>query len=247
MKPFTGPQNTSFSNIISMNNTHPTEATPAIPTPINSIGQAMMALLKSPARFIQSLHEDQSIKLPVTLTLFGLAALACYGLIVGSFSGGHQTWISALKISLGTLTSFVICMPSLFIFACLSGAEVTVRSVLGILSAILALTALLLVGFVPVAWVFSQSTDSLAFVGGLHLLFWLIAIGFALRLLTQLMKTLQIRDWRHIRIWMVMLILVSLQMSTTLRPLLGKSASPFPKEKKLFITHWANHLFHSTH
>jgi hypothetical protein len=228
-----------------MNNTNPTVTTPPILLPIHSIGQALMALLKSPARLIQALHADKSAKLPVGLGLFGLAALACYGLIVGSFSGGHQVWIAALKISLGTLTSFAICLPSLFIFACLSGAEVSVRSVLGILSAILALTALLLVGFVPVAWVFSQSTDSLAFVGALHLLFWLVAMGFALRLLERLLETLQIRDWRHIKLWMVMLILVSLQMSTALRPLLGKSDSPFPKDKKFFITHWAEHVFNS--
>ena len=195
---------------------------------------------------MQSLHEDPSIKLPAGLGLFGLAALACYGLTIGSFSGGHQTWIAALKISLGTITSFVICLPSLFIFACLSGAEVTLRSVLGILSAILALNALLLVGLIPVAWVFSQSTDSLALVGALHLLFWLVAIGFALRLLKRLLETLQIRDWRHIKIWMVILILVSLQMSTALRPLLGQSDSPFPKEKKFFITHWGEHIFNST-
>jgi hypothetical protein len=44
---------------------------------------------------------------------------------------------------------------------------------------------------------------------------------------------------------MVMLILVSLQMSTALRPLLGKSDSPFPKDKKFFITHWAEHVFNS--
>jgi len=39
----------------------------------------------------------------------------------------------------------------------------------------------LLIGFAPVAWLFSQSTESLLLMGALHLVFWLIATYFGLR------------------------------------------------------------------
>src|SRR5256885_11130618 len=47
----------------------------------------------------------------------------------------------------------------------------------------ISLTTVLLIGFAPVAWVFSESTKSLPAIGALHLIFWLIATYFGLRFL----------------------------------------------------------------
>ena len=139
----------------------------------------------------------------------------------------------------------LICLPSLFIFACLSGAEVTPawfggRARRGALRADGVAPSLVLR---RVAWVFSQSTDSVAFIGALHLVFWLIGLSFGLRLLRVLMDLLRVTDRAHIKVWSAIFILVSLQMTTALRPIVGTSDHWLPTEKKFFLVHWGDNLF----
>jgi hypothetical protein len=206
-------------------------------------GVIFEAMLKRPAQLVETLRQAQSFRLPLLLGGFALLALAAYGLVVGSFSGGVQ-WIAApLKISLGGLISMAICVPSLFIFTCLTGAEVTLRGVVGALCAALALTALMLIGLAPVVWVFSQSTDALVFMGMLHLIFWLIALSIGLKLMRTLMDLLRVQDHLHLKVWMTIFVLVTLQMTTALRPILGKSDHWLPTEKKFFVAHWLENMF----
>lgn len=214
---------------------------PPLPTPLvpeSGPAPIIEALLKRPATLIAALQQAKSARLAVCLAIFAVLALAAYGLVVGSFSGGQQLLAAPLKISLGALASLLICLPSLFIFACLTGADVSLRAVAGTACAVLALAALLLIGFAPVAWVFSQSTSSVAFIGALHLVFWLIGLGFGLRLLRMLMDQLRVGDRLHLKVWATIFILVSLQMTTALRPIVGTSERWLPAEKKFFVAHW---------
>ena len=43
-----------------------------------------------------------------------------------------------------------------------------------------------------------------------------------------------------IRVWTVIYLLVALQMTTALRPLLGKADTFLPPEKKFFLAHWSD-------
>lgn len=210
---------------------------PALPTDANP-GLILETLLKRPTQLLDALQQKGGGVLAAWLAVAALLFLAAYGLLVGTFSGGEQLLAAPLKISLGALFTMLICLPSLFIFACLTGAEVTLRGIVGVLCAALALAALLLIGFAPVAWVFSQSTESVAFIGTLHLLFWFIAVGFGLRLLRVFMDLLRVRDRAHLRVWTGIFILVSLQMTTALRPIVGKSPHYLPLEKRFFLEHW---------
>ena len=45
-----------------------------------------------------------------------------------------------------------------------------------------------------------------------------------------------------LNVWVVIFLLVALQMTTALRPILGKSDRFFPTEKKFFIGHWGDCL-----
>src|SRR5689334_11831016 len=145
--------------------------------------ELLETLLKHPGRIIYELHADRRRMLAAWFLLFALCGMATYGVVVGSLSGGAQLWIAPAKLALGTLLSVLICLPSLYIFSCLSGSDFCLRAVDGALAAAVCLSSFLLIGFAPVAWIFSQSTNSLAFMGILHLLFWLIGLSFGLRLL----------------------------------------------------------------
>src|SRR5438067_6146823 len=196
------------------------------------------ALLKFPGRIIYELHNNRRADLSGWLLALALVGMAAYGVVVGSFSGGAQMWIAPAKLVLGTLFSILICLPSLYIFAGLAGIDVRLRTVIGVLFAAVALSALLLIGFAPVAWIFSQSTDSIPFMGGLHLILWLIAIGFGLRLIGAMGRLLAGSAGGQMKLWNLIFILVCLQMTTTLRPIIGRSDRVLPGEKKFFLTHW---------
>lgn len=223
----------------------PDQPTPIPPLALDSSPAAIVeALLKRPANLIAALQETRSTRITLQLIFVALLALAAYGLVVGSFSGGKQVLAAPLKISAGVAATLLICLPSLFIFTCLTGADVTLRALIGTACAMVALAALLLIGFAPVAWVFSQSTDSIAFMGFLHLAFWLIGITFGLRLLRVLMESLRISERLHLRVWSAIFVLVSLQMTTALRPILGTSEHWLPSEKKFFVAHWLENIGH---
>ena len=219
----------------------PPPAAPLLP-PDAGFGAILDALLKRPLVLIHSLCDAKPSRHWLLLALVAVPAFALYGLLVGSFSGGAQLLAASVKVSGGALLSALICLPSLYIFACLTGAEVSLRGLAGVLSAALALTGLLLLGFAPVAWVFSQSTESIAFIGTLHLLFWTIGIWFGLRLFSHMSNVMRVSERTHLKVWMAIFLLVCLQMTTALRPIIGTSEHWLPQEKKFFLAHWMENL-----
>jgi hypothetical protein len=164
-----------------------------------------------------------------------------YGLIAGTFSGGTQLWAAPVKIACGLLISGFICLPSLYIFSCLSGSSARLSEVFGLVASLLLLMTVLLIGFAPVAWVFSQSTESVAAMGALHLAFWFIATCFGLRFLSAAFA-----HYGHsgdgLKVWIAIFLLVMLQMTAALRPILGTAETFLPKEKQFFISHWIENL-----
>jgi len=160
--------------------------------------------------------------------------------VVGTFSRGDQLWIAPLKITVGLLLSTLICLPSLYIFGCLSGSQARLTEMAGLVAGLLALMALLLLGFAPVAWLFSESTQSICWMGGLHLVLWAIATGFGLRFVAAGFKATKARSPFGLVAWSIIFVLVMLQMTTALRPILGTADTLLPVEKKFFLKHWSD-------
>jgi len=205
--------------------------------PIASLITAIEAALREPRRLLFQLTQPNQGRLACNLLFVSLLSAFIYGLVAGTFSGGGQLLAAPVKIAGGLLLTAVICLPSLYIFTCLSGSRARLGEVCGLLAAFLALMTILLIGFAPVAWVFSQSTGSVAAMGGLHLIFWFVATGFGLRLLE--------RGLHHhgaqggmMRIWTILFLLVALQMTTALRPLVGTAPTLLPVTKEFFLAHW---------
>ena len=203
------------------------------------------ALLKQPVSVARNvLNEKGPNGTKVFLGVF-IACHLVYGLIMGLFSGEPQLAIVPLKLVLGTVVGAILCYPSLYIFACLSGADVAPGKVLSLLIGGLAMCSLLLVGFLPVSFIFTFSVKSVGFMGVVHLGIWAISILFGCRYIRQgLMHGLKDGNG-FLYLWNIVLILTLLQMSTTLRPLLGpqKEGEPvFSTDKKFFLLHWGECL-----
>jgi hypothetical protein len=79
-------------------------------------------------------------------------------------------------------------------------------------------------------------------MGMLHLLFWFIAMWFGLRFLHVGFGHFSARSRSGLNVWTVIFLLVALQMTTALRPLLGRADTFLPAEKKFFVNHWMDCL-----
>ena len=203
----------------------------------NLIG-AIEAILRQPRRLMFQLRQPGAGRLIAGMVFVSVGCALIYGVVVGTFSGGTQLWAAPVKIAAGLMISALICLPSLYIFTCLSGSQARLVEIGGLLAGLLMLMTILLIGFAPVAWIFAQSTESLAWMGTLHLLFWLIATLFGLRFLKTGFSHSNAKSLAGFHVWTVIFLLVALQMTTALRPLLGTSKTFLPVEKQFFVAHW---------
>ncbi|MEO6033971.1 MAG: hypothetical protein ABIQ35_01820 [Verrucomicrobiota bacterium] len=219
---------------------------PAERIPITGILSAFEALLRQPRRVLFHLGQEKPFLLITALAVIAIFCSLIYGVVVGTFSGGIQLWAAPVKISVGLLISALICLPSLYIFSCLSGSQAKLVEVAGLVAGLLALMTVLLIGFAPVAWVFSQSTESVVAMGALHLVFWSIATYFGLRFLNHGFSQLSNDFNGGLKVWVVLFLLVIVQMATALRPIVGTADTLLPTEKKFFLSHWSDCLKEST-
>jgi hypothetical protein len=208
---------------------------------ISPIG-AVEAVLRQPRRLIFQLRQPGSGPLIGGMLLVAILCSLVYGVVVGTFSMGPQLWAAPVKIAAGLMISALICLPSLYIFTCLSDSQARLAEMCGLLAGLLMLMTILLIGFAPVAWLFSQSTQSVAWMGSLHLMFWLISTFFGLRFLQAGFSHSQARSRAGLYTWIIIFLLVALQMTTALRPIVGKADTFLPTEKMFFVTHWGDCL-----
>jgi len=200
-------------------------------------------VLKTPGRVAYEIVKGRTGQALAALSLIVVVCMTGYGFVVGTFSGGPQLAAVPLKIVVGSLLSGLICLPSLYIFACLSGGKQTFGQTVGLLLLLLAVSGILLVGFAPIAWIFSQSTNAGSFMGFLHITFWGIGTYFSIRLLRAALAFLSGRAMKIVNLWGVIFVMVAMQMCTTLRPLVGPwSGTRISEEKKFFVAHWGDCL-----
>lgn len=173
-------------------------------------------------------------------TLIAIVSFLLFGVVLGCFAKHEQLWQAPLKITGGLLIAGAICFPSLYIFSTLAGGKLSVQQIAACLAGALALAGLLLLGFAPAVWIFAESTNSYGFMGVLGIGAWLIALLFGLRFLKTAVQTAGATQSGPMIIWGFVFALVTLQMTTSLRPILGRSEQPFTQEKKFFLQHWGD-------
>jgi hypothetical protein len=210
--------------------------------PIPNLLAAVEAILRQPRRVMYQLRQPGAGRLIAAMLFTCFVCCLIYGVVVGTFSGGQQFWIAPVKIAGGLFFSALICLPSLYIFACLSGSQARLVEIFGLVAGLLMLMTLLLIGFAPVAWLFSQSTESVNWMGALHLLFWGIATLFGLRFIETGFSQSHARSNAGFNTWVIIFVLVVVQMTTALRPIVGTADTFLPTEKRFFLSYWGDCL-----
>jgi hypothetical protein len=182
--------------------------------------------------------EDSNALNPIALLTGAILCYVLYGLGSGFFQGGWSIGLAVLKVPLIILGSLGLCVPSFYVFSALAGAEYSPRAFAIALSGFCGVAGLLLLALMPVIWLFSVSTISLAFVVWLHIFVWVVTLIFAQRFLARTAPG----GKAAIGVWLVLLFFVSLQMTTYVRPVLWRTDGEpmFATEKKSFLDHIAD-------
>ncbi len=170
--------------------------------------------------------------------IVALISFLIFGFVIGCFAKHEQLWAAPAKISAGVLFAGIICFPSLYIFSTLAGAKISLTQLSACLAGAMALAGLLLLGFAPAIWIFAESTNSLGFMGTLGIGAWIIAVLFSLKFLKSVIRATGGSQSMPILIWSTLFLLVTLQLTTSLRPILGRSDDLLTQEKKFFLQHW---------
>jgi hypothetical protein len=171
-------------------------------------------------------------------------ALGCwslYGAGSGFFAGGWQIAVAALKAPLIVAGSALLCLPSLYVFGLLAGAPLTRARFAVTLTGFVGMPALVMAGLLPIEWLFSVSTQSLAFVVWLHLALWTIAMVFGTRFLRAVMPEVPAGA---LMLWVVLFCLVSFQVTTFMRPTLWREPNEavLAQGKLFFLDHFKQAL-----
>ncbi len=201
-----------------------------------SLNDKLTTLLANPRQLFRDIAEGKDVDAP-SLFLIGVACFGLFGFATGLFSGWNGAFVGLFKGALITVLAQLLCLPSLFILSCVGGLPIRFSQVVQICAAITATLGLILVAFAPVAWLFSISTESLGFVVSLSTLIVFIAYHIARRLFRSNEET-PLKS-RGLHWWLVLQLVVTLQMTTALRPILITPDEPlWAQEKKIFVVHF---------
>jgi hypothetical protein len=226
-------------------NTSPSKTTPPPPPAAGEEPGAdhiVTALLKAPHKVSDAIAGGRDhLRSATVLLAVAVACHAVFGLAVGLFGGPGVAAMDIVKVPLVAVCSLLLCFPSLYVFACVAGSPLSLSQTLMLGCSCLAMIGLLLVGLAPVAWLFAVSTESLPFVVVLALLIWLIALSFASRYVGKLRANPLFKRQAGIKLWFLILTLVTLQMATCMRPMLVKPRDGWwTAEKKFFLSHFGS-------
>lgn len=207
-----------------------------------SWSEYMAAVLKTPMKLFTEIRNGNCQRATLSLLVATAACLVLYGVVAGMVSGGLQILVAPVKVLSMVVLSGILCFPSLYIFTSLSNVDVRPQHLLAYAVSGMALTSLLLVGLVPVLFVFTVSTESFGFIGVMHLAIWWAAGYAGHKLLMRHLTYLRGGGSKYLGVWMLIFTLVLCQMSTTLRPILGDADTLLTSDKKFFLLHWLESL-----
>jgi len=212
---------------------------PSEPQRVEEPGSVSM-LLKSPKAFAQLVAQDRfDLRASSILAATAVGFYAVYGLAMGGFAAGNSLWQATLKTPLVLLGSILLCAPGLYMLRGLTGASLSFRQTVALLSGLACSTSVIMVAFAPVAWLFGISTTNLQFMVILHSVIWGLALGCGLRLLALALPGGP-RETQALWVWSGVFLIVSAQMLTYFRPVLGVSPSGafHEAEKQFFFQHF---------
>ena len=178
-------------------------------------------------------------RLAAFLALVTVVGCALFGFAVGSFVDLKVAALDAAKMVGIAAFSFVLCFPTLYVFATISGSKLSASrlAVLGLVCT--ATLGSLLAALAPILWLFSVSTEKVAFIVFLSCFLAALSLAFVVCPITAAAEKGIVANRAGLHMWLVVFAVVALQTVTLVRPMLAPIGTPrTPEGKCFFLMHF---------
>ena len=178
-------------------------------------------------------------RLAAFLALVTVVGCALFGFAVGSFVDLKVAALDAAKMVGIAVFSFVLCFPTLYVFATISGSKLSASrlAVLGLVCT--ATLGSLLAALSPILWLFSVSTENVAFIVVLSCFLAALSLAFVVCPITAAAEKKIVANKAGLHLWLVVFAVVALQTVTLVRPMLAPIGTPrTPEGKCFFLMHF---------
>ena len=182
-------------------------------------------------------------RLAAFLALVTAVGCAMFGFAVGSFVDLKVAALDAAKMVGIAAFSFVLCFPTLYVFATISGSKLSAArlAVLGLVCT--ATLGSLLAALSPILWLFSVSTEKVAFIVVLSCFLAALSLAFGVCPLTAAAEKKIVANKAGLHLWLVVFAVVALQTVTLVRPMLAPIGTPrTPEGKCFFLMHFGESI-----
>jgi len=207
---------------------------------INEEAKGITGILGNPEGFIRRLCADKSLaREGALLVLLAAGGAALFGFGMGCFVDWKVALLDAGKSAGIVLFSYLICLPTLYVFSSLSGCRTSFARLALVGLVPLAGLGCILAALAPVLWLFAVSTESLGFF--VHLAFVMVFVGvcLAVRVLGSIRKAGVVVHQQGVSAWFAVFLVVALQAITLVRPMLSPiGAERSPSGKCFFLSHF---------
>ena len=180
-------------------------------------------------------------RLAVFLALVSAVGCALFGFAIGSFVDLKVAALDAAKMVGIAVFSFVLCFPTLYVFATISGSKLSASrlAVLGLVCT--ATLGSLLAALAPILWLFSVSTENVAFIVVLSCFLAALSLAFVVCPITAAAEKKIVANKAGLHLWLVVFAVVALQTVTLVRPMLAPIGTPrTPEGKCFFLMHFGD-------
>ena len=211
---------------------------------VNSEAKGIAGVLGNPEGVIRQICASRRLGAQgAFLLLLALGGTALYGFGAGCFVDWQVALFDAAKSGGVVLFSYLLCLPTLYVFASIAGCRVGFVQLAQIGLVVLSGIGCILAALAPVLWLFAVSTESSALFILLTFALVLVAVVLGARTLGGAVKAQAVSRTTGLSAWFVIFLIVALQAITLVRPMLSPiGAAREPAGKRFFVSHFFQSL-----
>ena len=211
---------------------------------VNSEAKGIAGVLGNPEGVIRQICASRRLGAQgAFLLLLALGGTALYGFGAGCFVDWQVAFLDAAKMGGIVLFSYLLCLPTLYVFASIAGCRVGFAQLAQIGLVVLSGIGCILAALAPVLWLFAVSTESAALFILLAFMLVIVAVTLGARTLGGAVKAQAVNTTAGLSAWFVVFLVVALQAITLVRPMLSPiGAEREPEGKCFFLSHFFKSL-----
>lgn len=201
-------------------------------------------MLRDPGGFVRYVCECRQYgRLISFLGLLTLGGFGIFGLVTGYFVDWRVALLDMAKMIGAVVFGFALCLPSLYVFMCISGVVLSFSRIVTVGLVVTAMMGCVMGALAPILWLFSVSTSTVGCFLALLVLAGALAVGFGALPVRRAFTSGVFSGCAGLYSWLAILVVVILQCITLMRPMLspvGEGARP--QGKQFFMQHFFESL-----